>query len=82
MTWSYGVGWLFLVTFMFTFNFHIGDPDVIGTSPPGWVWTIFDRIFDTVSIGTDTVLATNPYAATSNTKQWRNDPHHGFVYAH
>lgn len=37
MTWSYGVGWLFLVTFMFTFNFHIGDPEVIGTAPPGWV---------------------------------------------
>jgi hypothetical protein len=37
MTWSYGVGWLFLVTFMFTFNFHIGDPDIIGTAPPGWV---------------------------------------------
>jgi hypothetical protein len=40
MTWSYGVGWLFLVSFMFTFNFHIGDPEVIGTAPPGWVWTI------------------------------------------
>jgi hypothetical protein len=35
-----------------------------------------------LSIGTDTVLATNPYAATSNTKQCRNDLHHGFVYAH
>jgi hypothetical protein len=40
MTWSYGVGWLFLITFMFTFNFHIGDPEVIGTAPPGWVWSM------------------------------------------
>jgi hypothetical protein len=45
MTWSYGAGWLFLVTFMFTFNFHIGDPEVIGTAPPGWVWMTFDRTF-------------------------------------
>ena len=38
MTWSYGVGWIFLFTFMFTFNFNIGDPEVISTAPPGWVW--------------------------------------------
>ncbi|KAK5733498.1 hypothetical protein LTR17_009615 [Elasticomyces elasticus] len=36
MTWSYGVGWIFLITFMFTFNFHIGDPAVTGVAPPGW----------------------------------------------
>jgi hypothetical protein len=35
-----------------------------------------------LSIGTDTSLATNPHAATSNKKQWRNDLHRGFVYAH
>jgi hypothetical protein len=51
MTWSYGVGWLFLVTFMFTFNFHIGDPEVIGTAPPGWVWMIFDRTFVAYLLG-------------------------------
>jgi hypothetical protein len=47
MTWSYGVGWLFLITFMFTFNFHIGDPEVISAAPPGWVWNLFDWVFAT-----------------------------------
>jgi len=83
MTWSYGVGWLFLITFMFTFNFHIGDPDVIGTAPPGWVCidnprSDLHRLF----LGTDIALAINPHVATSNTKRWRNDLHHGVVYAH
>lgn len=44
MTWSYGIGWLFLITFMLTFHFHIADPEVISTAPPGWVWTFFDQI--------------------------------------
>lgn len=35
-----------------------------------------------LTIGTDTVLAINPHAATSNKEQWRNDLHHGSVYAH
>jgi hypothetical protein len=47
MTWSYGVGWLFLITFMFTFNFHIGDPEVISAAPPGWVRNLFDWVFAT-----------------------------------
>jgi hypothetical protein len=45
MTWSYAVGWCFLITFMVTFNYHIGDPAVISAAPPGWVWILFIWVF-------------------------------------
>jgi hypothetical protein len=82
MTWSYAVGWCFLITFMITFNYHIGDPAVIAAAPPGWVGILFDSVFAALSIPTDTHAAINPYAATSNKERQCNDLHNVFVHAH